>query len=54
MKLDMNRKITKSDHSDYKKEVNDEMKHRNNILPIILKKSMNILLKKVRPNSDGY
>ena len=46
--------ITKNDHSDYTKEVNDEMKYRNNILPTILNKIMNILLKKVRTNAHKY
>ena len=47
-------RITRKDHSDYTKEVNEEIKYRNNIRPIILKKTMNILLKQVRKNADEY
>ena len=34
------------------KEVNEEIKYRNNLLLIISKKIMNIILKHVRKNAD--
>ena len=43
---------TRNDHNDYIKEVNEEIKYRNNLRLIILKKIMNIILKHVRKNAD--
>ena len=46
---------SRDDHNDnnkYMKEVNEEIKYRNNLLLIISKKIMNIILKHVRKNAD--
>ena len=45
-------RITRKDPRGYTKEVNEEMKYRNNIRLIILKKIMNIVIMHVRKNAD--
>ena len=45
-------KITRKDPRDYTKDVNEEMKSKNNIHLIILNKIMNIVIMHVRKNAD--